>query len=801
MHQRSIVVTTPARVRHAWTLARRALTVALALGLLLLSPGAQRFVIAGAQPDPFQEAVDKLDSWISILEETRASLDATRFDVEELSFDLAFEAPEGIATWVRDEVAFEPYVGLLRGPDGTLLSRAGNALDQSVLLARLLRDAGYDVRVARGALTPDDARTLVLQLADPRPAEPAFSDLDRIQELFVALNDLGGISAQDSQALFDDMLGSEDVTDADLYLAAGQDADELLARLSAEGWSLGDVAMTDTLVGESLDYFWVEYRLSDSDPWTASHPAFADPAAAPQGIASTEIYTESIPQALQHRIRFQAFVEQRLGPNLVVHPLMAPWERPVANLVGMPLTYRNAADTLVSVEDFADPEQGLEDAILFAPNFAGALPPGGQTFDLAGNAVDPEAANNPAAGIFQTVGGAFGSAAGALSGGGDDFVALSAHWLEYTLIAPDGTETVHRRSVVDLIDPQVRADGGVELLEIERAALASALTREHVFMVGAHRTPQAFTLDRVLEKMISMRPLFELYLFANYHPGEEIRYDPGELDEVDTDWSGHLLLYANFDRGADALGVDRSYRHEPALVVYEADLAAVDGASEGIDVVSNGRRMLTASGGEIALDTRAMVRAGTWETHNESLVLSVDPDTVVSTMRVFAAAEAEGIETLVLAPDDVATVDALPLDAFARRHIASDLERGFVVVVPAEQPEALPMTGWWRVDPRSGETLGMLANGRGSQIGERLVVGMIATFTITAVACYVLKDGDASNNDSTAKKMSDCGKLAVAFTAIIPAGAFYFGVAIAATKAGGLALAILFAILELMGNF
>src|SRR5690606_25855650 len=84
-------------------------------------------------------------------------LDPSGFDVDALALELAFEEPDDIAAWVDDNGRYEAYDGVLRGPTGTLVAGAGNALDQAVLLARLLGDAGFDARVALGTLGEEDA--------------------------------------------------------------------------------------------------------------------------------------------------------------------------------------------------------------------------------------------------------------------------------------------------------------------------------------------------------------------------------------------------------------------------------------------------------------------------------------------------------------------------------------------------------------------------------------------------------------------------------------------------------------------
>ncbi len=68
---------------------------------------------------------------------------------------------ERIFRFVADEIRYEPYVGILRGPTGTLATRAGNAADQASLLAALLQAAAVPVRFAWGALDEATATTLL----------------------------------------------------------------------------------------------------------------------------------------------------------------------------------------------------------------------------------------------------------------------------------------------------------------------------------------------------------------------------------------------------------------------------------------------------------------------------------------------------------------------------------------------------------------------------------------------------------------------------------------------------------------
>lgn len=105
---------------------------------------------------------------IEDIERLRTVIDRSYFETEAVLNQSDFES-EIIIDFVRDRICFEQYPGLLRGSKGTLMSRAGNALDQSFLLASLLRDAGYDARIVRGELDSHSATILLSQIQACRP--------------------------------------------------------------------------------------------------------------------------------------------------------------------------------------------------------------------------------------------------------------------------------------------------------------------------------------------------------------------------------------------------------------------------------------------------------------------------------------------------------------------------------------------------------------------------------------------------------------------------------------------------------
>jgi transglutaminase-like putative cysteine protease len=58
--------------------------------------------------------------------------------------------PIRIYEWVRNEIRYEPYLGIRKGAAGTLFERSGNDADQAALLVALLRAAGVPARYVHG---------------------------------------------------------------------------------------------------------------------------------------------------------------------------------------------------------------------------------------------------------------------------------------------------------------------------------------------------------------------------------------------------------------------------------------------------------------------------------------------------------------------------------------------------------------------------------------------------------------------------------------------------------------------------
>lgn len=696
----------------------------------------------------YDQAMKRLDRFIHLVEELRTQIDRSQFDLEALLDDLNYD-PGAVIRFVTKRIYFEQYPGLLRGAVGTLMSRAGNALDQALLLATLLRDCGFDARIVRGALDENEARALLHQMDVKRAPRPPFADEQAFLETLGAMADSIGWSRQELTRKVESYMNRPAVESSKLYENVVSDADFLLAELEDADVTLGDSRAEDSLIDEATDYFWVEFRTEVSEPWMDVHPAFLDPPDFLANLQATEVFTEAIPDRLQQRFRFQVFLTDPTESGAREIPLMAPWERPAANLVGVPLSFANVPEGILSMSDPRDAERAVRESEIFLPMFNDG-PAGGKVFDLAGNVFPLDAAMSPFAGVFRSVSGSVSRAASALGDLGGSATSEGEaqppervqEVLEYTLISANGAETTRMRQ---LLDPRLR--------QPERS-LSESMARRLTMMLATGSYPVGYSLDRILERIVESQPLLAVLLMKQAAPDEKVVVPESELKAVDTRWLGHLALFEFFDRDLAAIA-ERQYRPEPSLVVYEEPLLPQSQSGTAIDVVFNSRRSTNAFSSPERSYPRNLVLRGVWETEAESAVLEEGGD-LFSTGEVFRLAREQDIPIRVLYGSNAAG-GSLELPEAAEEELSADLAAGYAIVVPERVPQGTQgRAAWWRIDPRSGETLGVGDDGRGvAAVTWITITAAVLLGIIAASVCMVYTEG-AGGHERTKSKMGTC---------------------------------------------
>lgn len=678
----------------------------------------------------FESALERVTRQIDALDEARGDIDRAQFDAEELLLELDYES-DLVLRFVRENIAFQHYRGLLRGARGTLMSRSGNALDQSVLLASLLRDAGMEARILRTTLTPADSQRLLEQMR-PNAALPV-SDTE----------------ATDAPSAADEAAAPVDAR-TDLLPSNAEIAEataEIVDLLAASGIELGDPQLMDRLAQEAADYFWIEYRLGPSEPWRQEHPVFADQNKAFSGLSHQQAINDTIPEDLLHQIRFAAFVEQRIGPKLTVHRIMDDWQKPAANLLGRSLTFFSLPSAFDEERLEDDLSATLPESGVFIPIFDGEAAPGAQAFDRGGNAFSLDALSMDqlgASGIFKTTGEKTGAAAGALQSLGakedeiaTDFMSLTAQWVEYTLIAPGGAETRYRRMIFDRLGPLARQSSDFSKLDPDYRF--NRLSTAHSFVVATGNYPQSFVLDQFLKSIVSTKPLMTRGLQNRFAKDSTISFSQALRDM--TPLSPTLALYSLISQQNSTDAQLISYRPEPSVIALQGGLDEGDTGKifYAVDIIHNARLSFSQADGRLIPAPAENIRQGVQETFFEGF--AINPGGLVSARQFrmqdgLRIARQDGGAFEVLSSNSMERIKALPVGGDVKLRIGRNIEHGNVAIAPTS-PLPENQIVWWQIDPHTGTTLGYLSDGTGGAAAEYLAAHLVGLTLGAAISWAV----------------------------------------------------------------
>jgi hypothetical protein len=355
---------------------------------------------------PIDATLELPASVVTPAAEVVKSIDEARGRYSDADFDpdaRAVALGPGIAknfAFVRDEIRYEAYSGVLRGAYGTLTSRGGNSLDRSLLLARLLTQHGVQVRFAAGDLPRDAALKLYAHIFDGFDAfpldgaAPPHSFLERL--LTRASRDYAVIKA----ALGPDHSG-----------AAAKARERALSDITRHVW-----------LQASIDGRWQDLDTSFGD--AVPGKAYCPPTQT----------SEQIPPDWYQQVALRVVAERADG-GVVTQSEALKLEIPAAELIDQTVFLTHV------------PAKSRGGGLGLGVSHSGAGPDDWTPVLVVGDAVHE---GQPVA---------FGDAGGGLldAFGGGDTSAFVAEWLEFEVVRPDGRREVTRRALADRANAQWRA--------------------------------------------------------------------------------------------------------------------------------------------------------------------------------------------------------------------------------------------------------------------------------------------------------------------------------------------------------
>ncbi len=612
------------------------------------------------------------------------------------SFDTDMKAAElgsnvdKIFGFVRDQVRYEAYEGVLRGPRGTLMAMAGNSFDKSLLLGALLSKQGIQVRYVRGRLSEGRAKVLVSQMfAVAKQELPSIrGSVERIPP------SLATASSQFAQTLTDRWLSNVEIVRTALRRG------NILATAPP--------VTKDILIDEAMDHLWVEYMLDNR--WVALDPSFRG-ALPGEGFADPGDVWAIIPEEVVHRIAIRLVVEERNHESISSRTALT-YKATAADLNGSPVTlwYEvTPSNTGWSATPVLQVEDSRVDGEAFGTNIAGSSPR--IETSLLGGADQPR-----------------GQSEG-------DIVAL---WLETDFTYPSGrTETV-RREIFDRIGPSARLEKREATAVLAHLPVVNGiplpLTAVFALSFSSGSLNPGLLLGRILRQAPALRevvPLVAALKATGRSPTrEEAGRLAGTLHHVLPDLLG-LLAASYHVRSQSNLILLRQVREwretlpyvaTPRLTIASFELATDDKDKSvsghlALDLRRNVLPIVALEAPGVQLVWANTVRGvldGVLEHMLLDSMVPAAPDTspfAAGIVTVMEQARREGTSVATITErEGISRVDA-PQQSKAR--LFASLSDGSVAIVPlrAALIGGRQRLAWWQVDPATGETLGVMDTG------------------------------------------------------------------------------------------
>jgi hypothetical protein len=553
--------------------------------------------------------------------------------------------PGRVFEFVRDQIAYEPYRGALRGPRGTLLALAGNSVDRAALLGALLAGGRQRLRFAHGRLPDELAQDLVASTFEERPDSPA--------------------SASTNSATA--KLASE-------QLSAGIERDVTWLTASLKNAGLpgrAEVPTLQSLLDETREHYWVQMWRDGG--WVDMDPSFA--AAVPgQAFTRPTETLDALPESLFHRVDVSVTVEEyekdRASNREVLH-----FAAKAADLSGIDLVFAHAAGL----------QPGQVKPVLMVA---------GQRHEGAPFSVDAPANRGPVG--FQS-----------LFGGGDEPAPaaaklVSAESVAIVLNQPGGGKDAVTREIFDLVGPAARVGGRtagkVTLPGGPRAAaFAATIGSVYDFFVTTGAVHEAHLEKVTIPPAAAAGQLLD------------VRAGLLRANVLFAATSDRLLArMVTSDGGVCRFYPDSPRVQVMQFSVGRNDVRlAMDLRRDTVRTVGSGTRREHVFGARVLRGVAEghLERLFTDFLSTPDADGSAPQPVTMSTSLVFEKVAASKAPIVLLERDVHSLSSSVPADGRAR--VEQALAEGWVAVAPKDpvQLGGAPRFGWWQVERRSGSTI------------------------------------------------------------------------------------------------
>jgi hypothetical protein len=586
------------------------------------------------------------------------------------------------------------------------MDRRGNSLDRALLLSELLTRAGYQVRLARTELTTSQAEA-ALPVALTAGSYGAAGAIPGVEE--PAMQEVAARYDTDSATVMRALSPQLDATGrllTQLEERTTRQASILLDAVPGPDAAVEWTTRLDTAVAAMREHWWVQVQ--DGGTWRDLDVLPQDSLRALLRPPLEVIEPAAVISSRAHDVVLSVVVERWAGGALHETRILEHVLRP-ADIAGRPVTLQFWPVSWPSTgHSNTDGGASLRRTALQQQQWRASLVVGDneEARALIGTATDARGAA-PSANPFGAIGAAMNSTRRSESPAAavDE---LTAAWLEYEIRVPGRLPRVVRRQVFDLVGPAARETGAMGAMSDSLRLVRSLglMMRTEILVLGAHLAPE-FVVHQFAGAAVENKAL----LRAVASPGFG-----ADRDRIDS-----LLGASRADVGPlqtlavlreQGLG-DIAFVDRPVVLTRHRYPAIRDSAivtADAFDVVANEIGVSVAEADGFA----ARLTQGVWETNLEALLGAREGNAA-------EAFEREGDWRVLESVGQVGTDRLTPA---SRTRLTRELERGALVVAPDATAGRDAADAWWRIDPATGETLGIgpLGWGQGVDYGTHLKV-------------------------------------------------------------------------------
>jgi len=666
-------------------------------------------------PEELNRLIDKLEFLTQLLEDSAKEIPSDTFDHQAI-VDKVGKSPEALFRWVKDNTYLLSYIGSLRGSIGILMDRVGNSLDRSLLLLKLLETAGYRVRLAHALLTENMAEELQKRMI-PIPKNFAPQKNNTLKDIFPQIESSAELLNIDSSKLrtdLDSVSRESQQARKNAYQQAAEQS-QMLVRL------IGDFLVTNKTKrkhdGDALqDHWWVQ--LDSEEGWLDLDVSSPDGKGGSVITKADETYSlDEINEDFTHIVKIKIIAEQWTEKGIEEHTVLEHLLNP-SELFGIPIVLHHHPMNWPEDIDFSggtDSLQNFKTTVLEQREWMPILSIGNEQisefcFNEKGDIIE-DPSKETRGGVRDVSRGLLSALAGEEKQAEKEAI-LAAEWIEYEIHIPGRPPSFTRREVFDLIGPAARTSGQTIKPQISDA---QKLQTGFNLLANIEILPSICQLSSQYIGWMMMQRLHEnlLIMINDLKEGRLVTFDEilyfvqGAIESIQGPLYSWALLrhdcsQLNRDMFLDSVNIvnlrtrfieDKEDRlisqrifdivsNDVAIRVREKDDAASRLYQGVVDTV---------------VENLAISKFSPYENTSELMALSKDFDIKWTSIR--------NPRELKLTEKD------WPKDVLAR--IEMDLDAGYIVVIPEKQLmiENKPRLGWWRVNPNTGETVGVMDTG------------------------------------------------------------------------------------------